>query len=131
VYPVCSLDAIARDAADGEPILVVTDARRREVYWAAYDGGGRRIAGPAVQSPAALAQHLPETGARQIAGRGGAMYADVLGLPVRQPEYPSPRGLVAVAQEVLLAAATPEPLTPLYLRRPDAVAPGVPKKVAR
>ncbi|GAA4305575.1 hypothetical protein GCM10023148_58310 [Actinokineospora soli] len=31
VYPVCSLDAIAA-SAPGEPLLVVTDARRREVY---------------------------------------------------------------------------------------------------
>src|SRR5204862_198305 len=49
VYGVCSLDAIAVVAAapwfggrTGEGLLVVTDARRREVDWAAYDRGGRR-----------------------------------------------------------------------------------------
>ena len=42
VHGVCSLDAIAADVAARPrpgPLLVVTDARRREVYWAAYDGG--------------------------------------------------------------------------------------------
>ncbi|HYZ07958.1 MAG TPA: tRNA (adenosine(37)-N6)-threonylcarbamoyltransferase complex dimerization subunit type 1 TsaB, partial [Pseudonocardiaceae bacterium] len=38
VHPVCSLDAIAQEA--GGPVLVATDARRREVYWARYDASG-------------------------------------------------------------------------------------------
>ena len=43
VYGVCSLDAIGVDTA-GE-VLVVTDARRREVYWARYrDGHAHRRA---------------------------------------------------------------------------------------
>lgn len=41
-YGVCSLDAIAYDVAvtsgADEDVLVVTDARRREVYWARYRG---------------------------------------------------------------------------------------------
>ena len=49
VYGVCSLDAIGIDTA-GE-VLVVTDARRREVYWARYRDG-LRIDGPAVNAPA-------------------------------------------------------------------------------
>jgi tRNA threonylcarbamoyladenosine biosynthesis protein TsaB len=32
----------------GREFLVATDARRKEVYWARYDGAGRRVAGPAV-----------------------------------------------------------------------------------
>ena len=36
---------------------------------------------------------------------------------------PDPAGLVAVAAADLLAGATPAPLEPLYLRRPDAVPP--------
>ena len=36
---------------------------------------------------------------------------------------PDPAGLVAVAAANLLAGATPAPLEPLYLRRPDAVPP--------
>ncbi len=34
VYGVGSLDAIAADAQDEGELIVVTDARRREVYWA-------------------------------------------------------------------------------------------------
>jgi len=47
-YGVCSLDGIA---SQGE-CVVVTDARRREVYWAAYDSAGNRTDGPHVQRPA-------------------------------------------------------------------------------
>ncbi len=45
VHGVCTLDAIAHDARP-RPLLVVTDARRREVYWAAYDADGHRVRGP-------------------------------------------------------------------------------------
>ena len=70
VHGVCSLDAIAAEAvvAAGPfgPLLVVTDARRREVYWAAYDADGRRTNGPHVGAPAALAEQ--HTGAVVAAG---------------------------------------------------------------
>ena len=49
VYGVCSLDAIG-GLTTGDT-LVVTDARRREVYWARYRDGVR-IDGPAVSAPA-------------------------------------------------------------------------------
>ena len=51
VFPVCSLDAIAYRAGTGSPLLVITDARRREVYWARYDESGARIDGPHVDRP--------------------------------------------------------------------------------
>ncbi|HHU38124.1 MAG TPA: tRNA (adenosine(37)-N6)-threonylcarbamoyltransferase complex dimerization subunit type 1 TsaB, partial [Propionibacterium sp.] len=53
----CSLDAVAAQwAASGAPaeFLVVSDARRNEVYWARYDATGRRVAGPEVSAPDAL-----------------------------------------------------------------------------
>jgi tRNA A37 threonylcarbamoyladenosine modification protein TsaB len=125
---VCSLDAIAAEA--GGDLLVVTDARRKEVYWARY-GGGRRVAGPEVERPAELAERLPALGIRRAAGFGARMYADVLGLEVAGPEHPSPAGLVVAAAEGLRSGVEPEPLTPLYLRRPDAVEPGARKRVLR
>ncbi|MGQ0839106.1 tRNA (adenosine(37)-N6)-threonylcarbamoyltransferase complex dimerization subunit type 1 TsaB [Actinokineospora sp.] len=128
VYPVCSLDAIAADAP-GPPLLVVTDARRREVYWAAYDAAGARITEPAVTPPAELAERLAELGVVRAAG--ARLYASVFSLPVVDPEHPSPAGLVAVARTALLAGAEPAALTPLYLRRPDAVEPGARKRVSR
>ncbi|WP_054815747.1 tRNA (adenosine(37)-N6)-threonylcarbamoyltransferase complex dimerization subunit type 1 TsaB [Nocardia arizonensis] len=118
VYGVCSLDAIAADAAPdltpGRELLVVTDARRREIYWARYRDGVR-VAGPEVVAPGALDPAQSEVIA------GSASHVDYFDLPVLPVETPSPAGLVAVATGDLLARAVPAPLTPLYLRRPDAV----------
>lgn len=122
VHGVCSLDAIA-DGRGG--LLVVTDARRREVYWAAYGPDGRRVAGPQVEAPASLSARLP--GLPVTAAAGGS--AAVTGLPVVGPEAPSPAGLVAVAASALRAGLSPGPLEPLYLRRPDAVPPAARKRV--
>jgi tRNA threonylcarbamoyl adenosine modification protein YeaZ len=129
VHGVCSLDAIAAEALEegadpGGPLLVVTDARRREVYWAAYEGG-RRISGPHVESPAVLAERIPALGAVAAAGASAA----VTGLTVVRPDAPGPAGLVACALDALRIGARPGPLEPLYLRRPDAVAPGPRKPV--
>lgn len=124
VHGVCTLDAIAADAAGPGPFVVVTDARRREVYWALYDSSGARLDGPHVESPAALV----ERGLPAAAAAGGS--APGLGWPVREPAAPSPRGLVAVAAPVLRSGVEPGPLEPLYLRRPDAVEPGARKKVS-
>ena len=55
LHGVCSLDALAAQfAAESPPgeFVVVTDARRREVYWASYAPDGRRTSGPAVSAPA-------------------------------------------------------------------------------
>jgi tRNA threonylcarbamoyl adenosine modification protein YeaZ len=117
-YGVSTLDALGW-AAPGR-VLVATDARRREVYWAVYDNG-TRIAGPAVGRPAELP--APD-GVTAAVGDGALRYADVLGLPVRdEPHYPPVAGLVALAADRIRDKAPTEPLTPLYLRRPDAVEP--------
>jgi tRNA threonylcarbamoyl adenosine modification protein YeaZ len=123
-HGVCSLDAIAAETVGAGPVLVVTDARRREVYWAAY-ADGVRISGPHVEAPAALAARLPELGAVVAAGGSAAL----LGLPVVPPATPGPAGLVACAADALRAGLQPGPLVPLYLRRPDAVEPGRRKPV--
>ncbi|MCU1645320.1 MAG: uncharacterized protein JWN03_5595 [Nocardia sp.] len=121
VYGVCSLDAIAADTESylrnpAEPVelLVVTDARRREVYWARYRAEGR-VEGPEVTKPADL-----EPGTATVIA-GSASHVDYFDLPVLPVETPSPYGLVRCAARDLLAGVTPEPLVPLYLRRPDAV----------
>jgi tRNA threonylcarbamoyl adenosine modification protein YeaZ len=119
VHPVCSLDAIAHEA--GGPVLVATDARRREVYWARYDAAGTRVDGPHVQRPA----DVPLARVHRTAG--GA--APLLAVPAVAPEHPGPVGLVAVAADALRAGASPAPFTPLYLRRPDAAEPGARKRV--
>jgi tRNA threonylcarbamoyladenosine biosynthesis protein TsaB len=120
VHGVCSLDAIAHGLG---PVVVVTDARRREVYWAAYDEDGRRTHGPHVDAPAVLLERMPD-----VPAAAGAS-AEVTGLPVVGPAAPTPAGLVAVAAPALRAGVVPGPLEPLYLRRPDAQEPGARKRV--
>lgn len=95
VYGVCSLDAIGVETT-GE-VLVVTDARRREVYWARYRDGAR-LDGPAVNAPT------------DVPGAQEAL--------ARDPQYPTVAGLVRAVTDW---TATPTALVPLYLRRPDAV----------
>jgi tRNA A37 threonylcarbamoyladenosine modification protein TsaB len=109
-------------------VLVATDARRREVYWAAYDNG-TRIAGPSVHKPAKVP--VPD-GVTAAVGDGALRYADVLGLPVRdEPRYPPAAGLAALAADRIRDKAPTEQLTPLYLRRPDAAEPVGRKAVSR
>lgn len=129
VYGVCTLDVIAADVdAGGRDFLVATDARRRELYWARYDGAGRRAAGPEVAKPALIpASGLP------AAGEGPMLYPELLpeGLG---PAFPAAATLCRIAVAAL-AAGDKEglllPPEPLYLRRPDAREPGAPKRVTR
>ena len=108
VYGVCSLDAIGGQTA-GE-VLVVTDARRREVYWARYRDG-IRVDGPAV----AAATEVPTGGVEHVAG--SPAHCALFDLPPIGPARPSPDGLLAAVADW---RADPDPLVPLYLRRPDA-----------
>ena len=136
VHGVGSHDAAARaylhglpQPAEG-PFLVVTDARRREVYLSGYAADGRRLLGPLPVAPAAvpalLAEHdvTPST----LVGAGAPLLAGVLDLP-SAPATGISTGLVLAAARALLTAAVPGPLTPLYLRRPDATEPAARKSV--
>jgi tRNA threonylcarbamoyladenosine biosynthesis protein TsaB len=135
---VCSLDALAAQAAarysldEGAEVLVVTDARRREVYYARYQVGRldafgavevTAVAGPEVASAAdVVAQGLAEGAI--VVGEGATLYASVFeGSDVRTDiEVPSPvtLGRLALARA---ARGKDQPTTPLYLRRPDAQVP--------
>jgi tRNA threonylcarbamoyl adenosine modification protein YeaZ len=186
-YGVCSLDGIGRAAGPGR-VLVATDARRREVYFATYVDGVRRF-GPEVAKPADVAESLghacrarmsaaadsaalseseiieaatalagadaarlaatlaraemnavvgdlDEHGHRsertfdRAAGEGALKYGDIFGVPVEEHLlYPPGAALVALAAERIRSAAPSEQLTPLYLRRPDAVEPAGRKPV--
>jgi hypothetical protein len=64
-----------------------------------------------------------------MAGAGARRYADVLGLPLLDRDYPTALGLVTLAAERVRQGADSEVLTPLYLRRPDAVEPATRKAV--
>jgi tRNA threonylcarbamoyl adenosine modification protein YeaZ len=122
-YGVCSLDAIT-SRGEGQSI-VVTDARRHEVYWARYRNGERED-GPHVDRP----DDVPLDGVTAIAGAGIDL-AEWHGL-LRLPQlYPDPVSLVRLALGRIRSGSPSEPLTPLYLRRPDAVVPGAPKPVSQ
>ncbi|MET0422709.1 MAG: tRNA (adenosine(37)-N6)-threonylcarbamoyltransferase complex dimerization subunit type 1 TsaB [Actinoplanes sp.] len=186
-YGVCSLDGLGRAAGPGR-VLIATDARRREVYFATYQDGVR-IFGPEVAKPADVAEviraataadairaataaevigavtgaqapgtgpgagTLPSTqatgtaaaavagtGSRlgssladlvaRTAGEGALKYGELFGVPVEEHLlYPPGAALVALAAERIRSGAPSEALTPLYLRRPDAVEPAGRKSV--
>ncbi|MDJ0392711.1 tRNA (adenosine(37)-N6)-threonylcarbamoyltransferase complex dimerization subunit type 1 TsaB [Rhodococcus sp. G-MC3] len=113
VHGVCSLDAIAAELPSGSETLVVTDARRREVYWARYRDGVR-IAGPDVCAPDQV------DAGDATASAGSPAHAALFELPVLGVVSPSPGGLVSAARDALASGVIPDPLVPLYLRRPDA-----------
>ena len=126
-YGVCSLDAVGA----GERV-VVTDARRREVYWARYDASGARTDGPQVERPSDLGDRLRSLPERApLVGAGAVLHRAAFdGLQVDESApYPCAPALVRVAASRVLDGAAAEALTPLYLRRPDAVEPGATKRV--
>jgi tRNA threonylcarbamoyladenosine biosynthesis protein TsaB len=125
VYGVCTLDVVALEAAlgpapVGTDFTVATDARRKEVYLATYDDQGRRLDGPDVVRPDDAATDGP------VAGEGPVLYPAAFP-DNRGPELPSAGWLARAVAEELAELSDPEPM---YLRRPDAVAPGVPKRVS-
>lgn len=131
VYGVCSLDALAcRHRGDG-PYAVATDARRRQLYWAAYDAQGTRLDGPHVDVPAAVVTALRADGVTRIAGAGALLHrAQLDGLTVTDASaYPRAADVAALAAPRARAGEPGDLLEPLYLRRPDAVPPGPRKQV--
>lgn len=121
---VCSLDAWALQAvraglvADGDQVVVVTDARRREVYTARYvvsQGTPHLLEGPAVTDPALLAA--------EVADRGGVVVGAGAVPPGPPPVADGPTALdpaaLAALAVVRAGAGVDQPSEPLYLRRPD------------
>ena len=120
VVGVCSLDVLAYAAVAADApasFRVATDARRKEVYWADYEDA-RRVEGPHVDHPAAVAYDGP------VYGYGAALYPDAFP-DHREPLHPSAADL---ARHVAAGLPVLEPV-PLYLRRPDAVEPAARKPV--
>lgn len=134
-HGVCSLDALAVAAAKGAhegDLLVATDARRKEVYWARYRcaaGVADRLTDPAVDKPADLADDVR---ALPTAGRGPLLYPELLtnrlelaGTDLLDVDA----GALAVLAAGRITAGEDMPVEPLYLRRPDAAVPSPPKAV--
>ena len=117
VVPVVSHDAIAFGLT--EPTLVVTDARRREVYWSAYAGTDPeglpiRTAGPGLVAPDALAEAVPDFATYRRLDAAEVSAASI--------------GLVA---ELLYLHKRPfAGSEALYLRSPDVTLSAGPKRVS-
>ncbi|MEN9603944.1 MAG: hypothetical protein RLZZ06_379 [Actinomycetota bacterium] len=118
LYGGVSLDAIALAAlpnltvSKNEPLLVTTDARRKEVYWALYSGLDEhgvpiRIDGPGVMKPAELEEYLTDRNVH----------------PVTTDAEVSAANLALLAEAQLRAGTISEDVTALYLRAADAVEP--------
>jgi tRNA threonylcarbamoyl adenosine modification protein YeaZ len=123
VYGVCTLDVLAVEAVDTGSVIgdfvVATDARRKEVYLAAYDADGQRLEGPVVDKPAALATD------GLVVGEGATLYPEHFPNAC-SPQRPGAGWLARTVTEERAELHDPEPL---YLRRPDAAVPG-PRKPA-
>jgi len=117
VVPLISHDALALDL--GEPLLVVTDARRREVAWSTYEASDAlglpvRVAGPTLAPPAELGS--------VVDGYAGYRRLDTATIPA------GPLGMLA--ERLFAAGRAFGPSEPLYLRPPDVTPSAGPKRVS-
>jgi tRNA threonylcarbamoyl adenosine modification protein YeaZ len=120
-----SLTVMAKVAAEhlrGEPFAVAVDARRGMLYFAFYDGAGRKLEGPQLIAPDDAAALLPAT-LRRAVGSGAGPLAEAAARHKHPIEatmlelQPSAASLAVIALESGETSAT---LRPLYLRPPDA-----------
>lgn len=132
---VCSLDIVAFGVRSSRrDVVVALDARRGEVFHGGYRPSPAEISRwsePAVASPAQLASVL--AGRDQellVVGDGALRYHEIFAklggveLAGREKAHPSAAGLVELAVRAALQRTfvSPEELTPMYLRQPDAEA---------
>lgn len=125
VYGVCSLDVVAAESGLEGECLVATDARRREVYWARYRAVAldvQRVEGPHVSPPADVRWQGPSVGG------GAALYPEHFP-DAREPAFPSGASMARLVAHRLAGGGELLDPIPLYLRRPDAAAPGPRKRV--
>jgi tRNA threonylcarbamoyladenosine biosynthesis protein TsaB len=111
IFGVGSLDAIAFQEELTEPTLVITDARRSEVYFGLYQGKSRHgvpiaLIGPGVKKQQQLEAELQASGQKYQLLQGEIRASKV--------------GLLALAQ--LAEGTADSQVVANYLRAPDAVA---------
>ena len=116
IHGICSLDAIAFDYA--KPCVVVTDARRKELYWARYED--KRIGEPQVSKPEDLLAQFPNT---EFVGPGAHLYPDLINGELLDLKAGSLAKLFVSGNAQLVD------VSPMYLRKPDAVEPTTRKSV--
>ena len=130
MVPVTSLEVVAHQARHScghRRIDAIIDARRGELFHAAFGPNGDPINDPAVFDPAELstmlAQEAPET---VLVGDGVGAHLQIFtrsGFSTdRSSAYPSAEAIVELASASAAAgrSVSPAAITPLYLRGPDA-----------
>jgi len=130
---VSSLDLLAFNTRyAGRRLVAVIDARRGEVFWAAYQpvpGGVQRVTEPDVCTPDELdAELLAMPGEKLLVGDGAVRYASLFAdrtdveVGGGDQMYPSARALVQLAHAQALREewVRPTEIELLYLRKPDA-----------
>ena len=123
VVPVSTLEALATAAeGDRQTVLAVVDARRKEVFAAAWQGS-RRVFGPEALRPQELARRVGEL--RPLAvGDGALRYrAQLEAAGAVVPSWAGAHRVDGGAICRLGARGTPVPLSELlpdYIREPDA-----------
>lgn len=133
--PVAGVSTLAAIAAplilEQMPGLVVPaiDARRANVYFAAFGPYGRAVVAPRM-APAREAVRTLGVGPLRLAGSGArllAMEASAAGMPVEIADENGGPDIVFVAKLGLLADPESAPPRPLYLAAPGAKAPEPPQ----
>lgn len=128
LYGVMAHYALAWDVmASGHsaPFLIVTDARRREVYWSAFSAEGTLLDGPHVSAPT----EVPSSYAHYRAfGFGAGLYPDAFHVdPDFAHRQPGAASLGRYGQGALAAGIALPGTEPLYLRDSDAKIPAARK----
>jgi tRNA threonylcarbamoyl adenosine modification protein YeaZ len=118
LHGVGSLDAIAFELGLEEPTLVISDARRSEVYFALFQGKSPNGIPQRLQVPAVAKQAQVESNL-QSQGQPYELF--------QRPVSAASIGLLAIAR--LSEVVNPEPIQANYLREPDATQ-AKPKKVS-
>ena len=132
-----AVDAGAVDAGAAgtawERIDAVVDARRGELFHAAFTPAGDWLSEPAVVDPRVLAEALCRTAARSLlVGDGTEVYREVFARAgfdaEQQVVYPSAETLVGLAAAAVAAGevVNADSVRPMYLRGPDAQPIGIP-----
>jgi tRNA threonylcarbamoyladenosine biosynthesis protein TsaB len=119
-----TLRTLAAGAAGPETVLAIVDARRGEVFAAAWTGERARLA-PTALAPAALASRVRQLGTPLAIGDGALRFRDDWELAgARVPPDGDPLHRISARHACRLAAgaqaAGPGGVLPDYLRRPDA-----------
>ena len=126
LVPVSSLRALALGGPGPGPVVAVIDARRQEVFAAAYDPLGRELLAPAALAPARLAERLTGLASGLPAVGDGAVRfrQDLEGAGLAVPADDDPAHRIQAEHVCRLGAAghpaDRDAVTPDYLREPDA-----------